>query len=245
MTQGRWGRGSRRLLGLVAAPILIGSCAPTQCAPEPPAPAQTTTTTVAPTTAAPTTTAPAPTGEWAFLATVPSGAHTRWDPCDDPITYVIDRTIPPSPPEEAAIRDALATATAATGFRFQEVGADGDVDIGLQDFPTPEYPSGTLGRGGGNFDRSTGEMTSGLAYVKRGLDAPTLRYALLHEIAHMLGLGHVDSKAEVMYRWALQPWKQQFASGDLEGLRRVGLTMGCFPTQALRVESPEQTIIVH
>ena len=90
-------------------------------------------------------------------------------------------------------------------------------------------------------------MTSGLAYVRRGLDSATLRYVLLHEIGHMLGLGHVDSRAEVMYEWA-QPHdpKQEYAAGDREGLRLVGATMSCFvATEALRVEAPEETVIVH
>ena len=169
--------------------------------------------------------------------TLPGGGYTRWDPCDDPITFEIDA---PDSSQEVVIRDALATAAVATGFQFQEVASGGEAVIGLKDFP-----DGTLGEGGGNFNRTTGEMTSGVAYVDVGLKDLTLRYALLHEIGHMVGLGHVASAAEVMYTFAVSPPKQQYAGGDLEGLRLVGTTMPCFPTEALRVASPEQTVIVH
>lgn len=51
---------------------------------------------------------------------------------------------------------------------------------------------------------------------------------LLHELAHILGLGHVDEQGELM-----EPYGGGVASygpGDLEGLRRLGRESGCLTT---------------
>ena len=53
---------------------------------------------------------------------------------------------------------------------------------------------------------------------------------LLHEIAHALGLGHVDDKAEIMNptigAWTPSTW----GKGDAEGLRQLGTASGCTRT---------------
>jgi hypothetical protein len=239
-------RGRRRLLGLLAGPILVGSCAPTQCAPAPPAPPPATArpTTTTSTTTTTTTTAPPAAGQWAFLVTLEGGAYTRWDPCKGPITYRIDRTLAPRALDVEVMREALAAAAAATGFTFQEVASGEEVVLSLKDFTAEGYPPGMLGEGGGDYDRTTGEMLSGIVRVAPGLERATLRYALLHEIGHMLGLGHVTSKLELMYQYAVSPPKQEYAAGDREGLRRVGATMKCFPSQQLRMAPPIERIIV-
>jgi hypothetical protein len=51
---------------------------------------------------------------------------------------------------------------------------------------------------------------------------------LLHEIAHVLGLDHVDDPAQLM---SVDPGSGPvaFGSGDLAGLRRIGASAGCTP----------------
>ncbi|PPK94730.1 matrixin [Kineococcus xinjiangensis] len=48
---------------------------------------------------------------------------------------------------------------------------------------------------------------------------------LMHEIAHAVGLGHVDDPAQMMFP-VVTAKPAQFAAGDLEGLRRIGTAAG-------------------
>jgi hypothetical protein len=243
----------RRLLGLLVGPMMFAQCAPTKCSPAPPVEPAPTTTTVAvtspPQTAPPvtTTTVAPPTGlvSWAFLKT--SGdLYTRWSSCADPIRYQIDTTFPPSPDVRNAIDWALQAAGAATGRRFEYVGDGGstllptaDAVIGLR-----EFDGATLGQGGGRFTASL-EMVTGLAYADTGItDAALLRTTLLHEIAHMLGLGHVPDDVQVMYPFVRSPPKQAYQWGDLEGLELVGTSVMPCVASLQDADEPTQEIVL-
>jgi hypothetical protein len=56
----------------------------------------------------------------------------------------------------------------------------------------------------------------------------TIGELLLHELGHLVGLGHTDDPTQVMYRLLLPLPAAVFGSGDLAGLRRVGTASGCF-----------------
>lgn len=241
----------RRLLGLIAAPILVSQCAPTQCTPAPaPAPPPVSTTLPPPPPPPPpaatttTTLPPPPTStSYAFLASNGSGQYTRWSPCKNPIRWQLDTTIAPTPEFRTAVADALATAAAATGHSFELVGDAGpalgvgvEAVIGLRDLN-----AGTLGLGGGRFTSSL-EMVTGSVYIDIGLTsgsrAATLRTTLIHEIGHMLGLGHVPDSTQVMFGTLRTPPPQEYQWGDLEGLRLVGATQPCYA--ALRTRSADE-----
>ncbi len=51
---------------------------------------------------------------------------------------------------------------------------------------------------------------------------------LLHELAHVMGLGHVDNEGEIMEPSGGSV--TDFGPGDLEGLRQVGREAGCLTT---------------
>jgi hypothetical protein len=53
------------------------------------------------------------------------------------------------------------------------------------------------------------------------------RAVVAHELAHLVGLGHVEDPAQLMHP-AARPWVTGFGSGDLEGLARLG-RLDCFP----------------
>ena len=114
--------------------------------------------------------------------------------------------------------------------------------IGLKDLPT-----GTLGQGGGSVTSSL-EMIRGTAYVDVALASPgneaLLRATLIHELAHLLGLGHADDTAQVMYRVLRLPPLQQYQWGDLEGLRLVGATMPCLAALLADDDGPTTEIIL-
>ena len=245
----------RRLWTLVAGPLMISQCAPTQCAPEPaPAPAPPPVEAEPPPTAPP---APTPTEQpvapppapipaaWSFLSSNAAGQYTRWNPCADPIRYQVDVTVVPTADERAAIAAAVATASATSGHTFELVG-DGTAQllpgseavIGLRDFGP-----GTLGQGGGRFASSL-EMVSGSAYIDTALAPAILRSTLLHEIGHLLGLGHVDDAAQLMYPVIRTPPMQDYQWGDREGMRLVGTTQPCTMSLLNRADAPTREVLL-
>lgn len=256
------GARSRRLLGLLAAPILVAQCAPTQCGPTPPEPPPVETTVPPETTTTTTTLPPRPpppqppaSSSYAFLSTNAAGQYTRWFGCNAPVSWQFDTTVAPTQAVREAVNAALATAAAATGHSFALVGDAGptllpgvEAVIGVKDLSP-----GTLGLGGGRFTSSL-EMVSGSVYVDdRFLAAdPTtnpalaaqLRTTLIHELGHMLGLGHVQDNTQVMFGTLRSPPLQEYQSGDLAGLYWVGAQQPCYASLRTRSAAEPTTEII-
>jgi hypothetical protein len=54
---------------------------------------------------------------------------------------------------------------------------------------------------------------------------------MIHELGHMVGLGHVASPSQVMYDdLTPQKGRAEYQNGDLEGLRLLGKEAGCVET---------------
>ena len=68
--------------------------------------------------------------------------------------------------------------------------------------------------------------------LEPGFDSPGAWGAILmHEIAHVIGLGHSPEPAEVMFEGSPPPGGPvTWGRGDLEGLRLLGTEAGCLPT---------------
>jgi len=60
---------------------------------------------------------------------------------------------------------------------------------------------------------------------------------LLHELAHAMGLGHVDDPTQVMY-YRTTNSESQFGAGDRAGLTALGAAAGCRPAPAPRPLGP-------
>ena len=152
----------------------------------------------------------------------------RWNPCQ-PITWAPVTPLPPS--EEPLLTAAFAEASAESGLTFQQVSPADDpavqVDITMV--------NGDRVDGEGTIvyfpptEATNPRATGGRLEAAIGDDTPlALRIALyLHEIGHVIGLGHVDDPAQVMYPTLEESDGDGFAAGDRAGLRALGAAAGC------------------
>jgi hypothetical protein len=185
-------------------------------------------------------------GVFTFAATQPgSDVPVGWDPCR-PIRVQVNEDGQPAG-GRALIDRALARASAASGLAFEEEGAtdrrpftralvpfgtDRPVVIGwgtAQEFP--ELAGDVAGLGGGSTEQGslgrTYYVTGGVALdtevftPERIAQQPQVMEAIvLHEVAHVVGLGHVSEPMELMA--TANSGQVDFGPGDLEGMARLG-----------------------
>lgn len=188
-------------------------------------------------------------GSFAFMQTQPGrpGVPVTYNPCR-PIEVVVNPELEPDVTEEL-IPEALDRMAEVTGLVFELVGeTDERPDSAREDtsrgpspvlisWSTPEETpelEGDVAGIGGSLAVGT-SISNRLTYVTGTvtLDAPALdqlmdradgltqvRAILLHELAHLVGLAHVDDTNELLH--PSNSGRVDFGPGDLEGLALLG-----------------------
>lgn len=169
--------------------------------------------------------------------TVPGG----WSQCVVPYRL---NDAEAAPGAAGDVADALAQITTATGIQFELVGATDSIpQLGAAHSPvviawaTPSQTSIITERmsGVGGPDRLGTQYVGGAVVINADFNAS---YApgfasgasrgalLLHELGHLVGLGHTEDQTQVMYQGATTA-PGRYGAGDLAGLAALGHAAGC------------------
>lgn len=187
-------------------------------------------------------------GSFAYLATQGDGeSPVAYDPCD-PIEYVVNDAMAP-PGAADLLESAVSEISAATGLVFRHLGSSSDLpsDKSWNDYArsapvliawtTPEVLDDLSGRvaGIGGSTAVEDEYTGRLQYrtgmvaldarqltdvVRRPDGRPDVQAIIMHELAHLVGLDHVDDPGELMF--ADNVGRTDFGPGDRRGLAALG-----------------------
>ena len=178
----------------------------------------------------------------------------RWNPCRT-IHYKINPRKSPRKGAIKDVRKAIKRVHGASGLKFKYLGRTkvvpkngankyrGKTDLVIA-WTTPKKRnfSGNAAWGGGQWwhrrGARYGEMRTGFVIVNgkyrynypKGFGANgkygTRGQLLMHELGHAMGLWHVPSKKQLMYRYTRHR-KAKWGGGDRKGLHKVGRRAGC------------------
>jgi len=113
------------------------------------------------------------------------------------------------------------------------VGAD-ETDIAFEESTSgAASPTAVRKRSDGELVYVTGEvaLNTGNDHGSGFDTADSWGVVILHELGHIVGLAHVDDRAQLMYRESSEG-VVAFAAGDTAGLRQLGREAGCLTTPA-------------
>ena len=186
---------------------------------------------------------------YSFLQTRDDGAPVRWSTCE-PIRYVVRPKNEPEGAQRL-LEESVGRISEASGLEFSYEGRtdeapsrnrklydpkrygdrwapvliaySGPSEYSRLSGPAAGYGGGTYVRAGGSAPR----YVSGMAVFDAeqmasmgGEDA--MRGVMLHELAHVVGLGHVDDRGQLMNPVQYGRGVTELQKGDLKGLQALG-----------------------
>jgi len=183
------------------------------------------------------------------------GEVARWDPCT-PITYVVRRRAGPKNGFEL-VQEALQRVSNASGLSFQFRGFTNDLpdddffasnqaaawigwafddEVTQLDRIVPGTNVEPAGIGGPTTRYPPLQAIAGKVVIRADAErleprfgsGPTYGHVLMHEIGHMVGLGHSSSARDVMFGQVTSNWSTDWGPGDLAGLYAIGSSQPCF-----------------
>lgn len=171
---------------------------------------------------------------YAFLATHRDGSPVTWDPCR-PIPYVVNPAGAPADWREL-VGTAVDRVSEASGLEFADLGTTEDRNWSDRRAGDPvlvlwgaeadhaELDGPVLGMSGATYWPGSRYYQTGWALLEseayQEMEPWRAQRVTDHELAHVVGLGHVLDRSQVMYEG--QSTSRVFAEGDLAGLARVG-----------------------
>jgi Matrixin len=186
----------------------------------------------------------------------PNGAPVRWNPCA-PIKYETNFAAAPSyvPTEfetalaklEAAtglrfVDEGTSSAFSPSGARATGpvlvVWASPEQTAQLKEIPNVPFGLQEAGRasvredvdgisGHGQYVNAEVVFDADASRLPGGFGPGSVGVLFLHELGHLVGLGHVTNSAEIMNPVIVKTKTAEYGPGDLAGLRRLGMASGC------------------
>lgn len=197
----------------------------------------------------------APAGSASAWTRIAPGYKVQFNACR-PVRWRLNTQYAPTG-VKAEVKGAMKQLAAATGIRFVYAGKTHAIPGSKRRWPgntnlvvawaKPSQTSwnlygNTIGRGGqiktvfartAKGKRAYQITRSGLVLdntfaAPAGFVGPNARGSIIvHELGHVVGLGHTGDNNQQMYPSAENVWNGAYQAGDLNGMRHVGLMTGC------------------
>ena len=191
-----------------------------------------------------------PSGDgYSFLHTLDQGQPVRWSTCE-PIRYVVRRKNEPDGARRL-LEQSVRRISEASGLKFSFQGTTGEKPADSRKLHQPKRygdrwaPVLIAFSGPGEYQRLQGQAAGygGAVYVQRGGATPryvsgmavfdadqmssmggdkAMRAVMMHELAHVVGLGHVRDSSQLMNPVQYGQRVTELQEGDLAGLEVLG-----------------------